>query len=85
MLPLVRPTFTRRSSSALSLRGPNTGGVGIAIAGSASPLRMVTLANISGLNRPADVVDGRGKIVKEAKVASEPEILFVSSRNLAFR
>jgi transposase len=30
------------------------------------------------------VVGGRGKIVKEAKVASEPEAL-VSSRNLAFR
>jgi hypothetical protein len=31
------------------------------------------------------VVDGRGKVVKEANVASEPEALFISSRNLAFR
>jgi transposase len=31
------------------------------------------------------VVDGRGKIVNEAKVASEPEALVISLRNLAFR
>jgi hypothetical protein len=32
-----------------------------------------------------DPVMGGGKIVKEAKVASERKLLFVSSRNLAFR
>jgi transposase len=31
------------------------------------------------------VVDGWGKIVKEAKVASEPEALVYFSRNLAFQ